>query len=332
MTDSKADWRTLYPTTSSQVEFFGIKFPDVKRDLLHKLRSQFDQFDSKKRGELEDDEAMRLLEHRGETKTVKELRQMFSKLDLDGNHKLSFLELCCAMFNKSWETLHAASGDPDQVDSLKKLASQANDHLARQAEELKKATEASNEAKQKHEHAHAHHQKAAEEKAKLEADLAEKKRIEDEKHKKDEESKKAQLNQGGAKGKAAMFQFAAAATVDTTKDNAERIKKERAEAKARQELDKKAADAKKEAEDAERKSREAAEMEAMKQKEAEEAERDRKQLEEQEAAALAAKKLRDEYLAAKAKEDEEKRHKEEEEKKKKEESKARLAAKSALWK
>jgi len=139
MTDSKADWRSLYPTTSSQVEFFGIKFPDVKRDLLHKLRSQFDQFDSKKRGELEDDEAMRLLEHRGETKTVKELRQMFHKMDLDGNHKLGFLELCCAMFGKSWETLHAVSGDPNQVDSLKKLASQASEHLARQEEELKKS-------------------------------------------------------------------------------------------------------------------------------------------------------------------------------------------------
>lgn len=332
MTDSKAEWRTLYPTTSSQVEFFLIKFPDVPRDAISKLQQQFDKEDSKHRGELEDDEALRLLEARGETKTVKEFRKMFHKLDLDGNHKLGFLELCCTMHNKSWEALHAVGGDPTQVENLKNLASQAAMHLQKQEEELKKLSSMSVEAKQKSDHAAAVLQKAAEEKAKVDAEFAEKKRQQDEKHKQEEEKKQAQLNQGGAKGKAAMFQFAAAATADTTKDNAERIKQERAEAKAKKELQAKADLAQKLASEADAEKRQALEAEAKKKQEAEEAERDRKQAEELEQAAAAAKKLRDEYLEHKKKEDDEKQAALEKKKEEEKASKARLDAKKALWK
>jgi hypothetical protein len=43
---------------------------------------------------------MRLLEARGETKSFKELRQMVADIDVDQNHKLSFLEWACGVFSK----------------------------------------------------------------------------------------------------------------------------------------------------------------------------------------------------------------------------------------
>lgn len=57
--------------------------------------------------ELEEDQAHRLFEARGETKTVVEMRELFADIDVDKNHKLSFLEWCCGAFKLSWAELHA---------------------------------------------------------------------------------------------------------------------------------------------------------------------------------------------------------------------------------
>jgi len=120
-----ATWKSRYPTSQNQAEFFLLRFEvdgGVSRSFVYELLEQFQKFDSKKSGELEEDEAMRMLEARGETKTFKELRQMVSDIDLDKNRKLCFLEWCCAVFKKSWQVLHTPSGDPNEVGKLGALA------------------------------------------------------------------------------------------------------------------------------------------------------------------------------------------------------------------
>lgn len=67
---------------------------------------EFKKFDLTHTGELDEHEAMMLLEHRGETKTVKELRAMVKDMDADGNHQLSFIELCCAVYDKPYAALN----------------------------------------------------------------------------------------------------------------------------------------------------------------------------------------------------------------------------------
>ena len=46
---------------------------------------------------------MMLLEGRGIVKTAKELRAMVSTMDVDNNHRLSFVEWCCAIFERSYQ-------------------------------------------------------------------------------------------------------------------------------------------------------------------------------------------------------------------------------------
>ena len=55
---------------------------------------------------MDDHEAMMLLESRGEVKTVVELRNMVKEIDKDGNHLVSFIEWCCALYNKPFEALN----------------------------------------------------------------------------------------------------------------------------------------------------------------------------------------------------------------------------------
>ena len=46
---------------------------------------------------------MMLLEERGIVKTAKELRAMVSTMDVDNNHRLSFVEWCCAIFERCYQ-------------------------------------------------------------------------------------------------------------------------------------------------------------------------------------------------------------------------------------
>jgi len=268
-------------------------------------------------------------ERRGETMTAQSIKKLFVVIDEDKDHRVNLLEILCAIFKTDWKHLHAASGDADAVDALGE-AKLAALKLEQEREAQKHLTaNMSEEARKQHEEAERKKREAAEQKAALEAEIARKHKEEDDKRHHEEEEKKAKVAQGGAKGRAAMFDIAAAGTKDSTASNAERIKREAQEKKAKLEMEKQHKEAAGKASEAERQHKEAEEKAAENKRQAEEAERERKELEEKEAAAAAAKKLRDEFLAAKAKEDEEKRLKEEEEKKKKEESRARLAAKQA---
>jgi hypothetical protein len=48
---------------------------------------------------------MMLLEHRGTVKTAKELMEMCGDMDKDKNHRITFVEWCCAMFHKNYDEL-----------------------------------------------------------------------------------------------------------------------------------------------------------------------------------------------------------------------------------
>jgi Ca2+-binding EF-hand superfamily protein len=50
----------------------------------------------------QENQAMMLLEHRGETKTLHELRAMVSDMDKNRDHQLSFLEWAACHYEKSW--------------------------------------------------------------------------------------------------------------------------------------------------------------------------------------------------------------------------------------
>jgi len=94
-------WKLRYPTLDAQAQFFLIKFAKtegVTHDKVYTLLEQFKQFDGHQQGELEEDEALRLLEARKETKTARELRTMVADIDFDSNRKLSFLEWSCCVF------------------------------------------------------------------------------------------------------------------------------------------------------------------------------------------------------------------------------------------
>ena len=134
-------------SNTEQAEFFLKKFnrhDDVTRPKVMILRKEFESFDTKNQGELEEDQAMRMLEARGEAKSLREIRSMVADIDIDKNRcyharikyvgksqscmvtggtaeplpplcplalrrhrKLSFLEWCCAILDKSWEELHS---------------------------------------------------------------------------------------------------------------------------------------------------------------------------------------------------------------------------------
>jgi hypothetical protein len=330
-----SEWRDLYPTTEAQENFFLIKFPDmtdaIHRKALALLRQQFDLFDSHKLGELQEDEALQLMEHRGETKTVKELRKMLAGYDLDHNHKLGFLELACVLFHKSWTDLHSASGDATQVEALSKLSAQAGQYLAEASAELDKQSTMNAEQQAAAQKAKEEAFHAAQEQAHLEAELEHKRHEEEEKKKTADEKKNAALSQGGAKGKAAMFLFAAIGTADTTADNAARIKKEAAEKKAQKEAAAKAAAAKAESEKKDREAHAAAETLAKQMEEKARAENDLKESEKQKALAEKARLEKESFDAAqKAKQAEEAKLKAEKDQKQAE-ARARLAAKAAAF-
>lgn len=84
-------------------ELFLWKWKDVSRKEVNNLLIEFRKYDYSKTGELEENHALMLLESRGETKTVIEMRETFNRIDTNKNHKLSFLEWLCYVYNKDYE-------------------------------------------------------------------------------------------------------------------------------------------------------------------------------------------------------------------------------------
>jgi len=261
--DWSLGWQERLPTVSLQAEFFLLKFPEAGREKVIELRDAFVKFDSRKIGELQEDEALRLLEYRGETKRVVELRKMVKEMDYDKNRELSFLEWCCAYFSKSWRDLHTPGKNQQEIDkALNKL------RLA-----MQKEIEAGENARRAIE------------------DDKRRQEVQQEKEEQERQKREQDLSQTGIKGMAAKFHYVATDTGDSTQNNAEKIK---AEAAARRSLkqaetDKKQAeeDRKRAEEEKARTEKEAAETHQRQQvemrekeendkREAEEKEKDRK--------------------------------------------------------
>jgi len=246
------DWPKKYPTMDLQAEFFLLKFgkdDDIVRPEVLSLKDQFKKFAKPNKGELEEDEALRLLESRDQTKTFKEMRQMVADIDIDKNRKLSFLEWACAIYSKSWDKLHALTVDPQEVAKLEALAKAAAEEEKAKRDEVERALIAENERRV--EQLRAEQKKAEKEnnveatkaaklaleaelarqaeelKAKHAAEVAEKARIE----KESAEKRSAELKRQGVAGKVALFKYAASDTQDITKKNAARIHNEVAKKK-----------------------------------------------------------------------------------------------------
>jgi len=192
-----------------------------RQDINNELR-EFKKLDLNKTGELEENHAMMLLERRGDTKTALEMRETFARIDVNNNHKLSFLEWCCYVYDKDF--------------------AETNNFVDAEAREAAMA-----EAQAAGEAARALEEAAA--KAKADEEEAARKRAEE----LERESKMT-----GVAGMSAFFKRQIESSGDTTKSNEQRIKEEAARRKALREAKKK----EKEALDAASKTKTAEEVEA----------------------------------------------------------------------
>jgi len=365
-------WQKKYPSMENQAEYFLLKFAkddDIHREEVMTLMIQFKKYAKPNKGELEEDEAMRLLEARNQTKTFKELRQMVSEIDIDKNRMLSFLEWACAIYNKSWEKLHAPSVDPEEVaraEALVKKAAEEEEARRRAEDEARKHEDEKRilELKAAQERAAADHNAdaAANAKKALDAELARqaeelRARHADEAARKaakdaEEASRRAgELKRQGVAGKVALFKYAAHDSKDSTSNNKAKIQDEVSKKKAikQQELeamakkkiaDEEIAQKKAEAEEAAVKAAKAKEeaehAAAIKaQKEAERIEAERKtaeaEVERKRTEELSDKKLRDAHEMKKRETEEKARKIKEEEEKKRAAGRALLASKASAF-
>ena len=95
-----------------QAEYFLRQFAqhsDVGRKQVKGMLKDFVKYDKGKKGHLEEDEAMMMLESRGDPTSFVELRSKVRDIDLHKKRNLTFLEWCCAVFDKSWIELHQRS-------------------------------------------------------------------------------------------------------------------------------------------------------------------------------------------------------------------------------
>jgi hypothetical protein len=233
-------WQKRYPTTEMQAEFFLLKFNkdgDVSRGSVFDLLNQFNKFDKRAKGELEEDEAMMLLEARNSTKTFTELRAMVAEIDYDKNRRLSFLEWCCAIYNKDWKTLHSPSVDPEEIKQALELQAQAEEQLNKAAAQWELSQREDEEKKFQSSLANMNAEQAAAAKSQHERELADRDAAIKAKKEAEQAAKKAALAQAGVKGAAAKFHYAAKDTADTTMDNASRIKAEAAGRKEKKRLE-----------------------------------------------------------------------------------------------
>eukprot|EP01035_Chromulina_nebulosa_P031994 gene31994-42693_t len=103
-----------------QRELFLWKYRDVSREEVTDMMKDFMKHDIGNKGHLDEHEAMMLLEGRGIVKTAKELRAMISTMDVDNNHRLSFVEWCCAIFERSYQELNNFSDEDARQSALLK--------------------------------------------------------------------------------------------------------------------------------------------------------------------------------------------------------------------
>lgn len=177
---------------AEQKELFLWKFPEVPREEVNSLLKDFIQKDSKHIGEIDEFSCLYILEHRGMTKTATELRQLVAEMDQDKNKLISFIELCCGIFQKPIGEINNFVDEEARTRAI--TAAMEASKLKRDAEtEIARAKE------------------AAELAAQIRAAAIER------------ESKLT-----GVAGAAAFFSRKAEATMDATKTNAEQITEEAA--------------------------------------------------------------------------------------------------------
>ena len=206
------------------------KFPDLDRDEVEGTLKEFQSFDLDKTDELDEAQAMQLLEARGDVHTFRELRKQFDEMDADKNRAINFLEFATYAFNKNWVELHTWADAAAYEAAMKAVAAAAAKREAAEA-----AVQA---VKKREENKAAQRAKELEEEAKLK----------------------------GVAGMAAFFKRQAEGTQDKTKSNEEIIKEQAALRKQKREAKKAQAEAAKLAEEAKKGDPEAAKKEIEKQK------------------------------------------------------------------
>lgn len=81
-----------------------------------------------------------LLEHRGQVRTARELREAVGDMDKDHNHKLSFIEWLCFHFKKSFEDLNNFVDDEARTKAMEE-AMKFGEEARLAEEEIQKAAE-----------------------------------------------------------------------------------------------------------------------------------------------------------------------------------------------
>lgn len=141
-----------------QRELFLWKFKDVTRESITEEFKSFIKHDLRKIGELDEHEALMLLEHKNLTKTATELRMLLADIDKNKDRQVNFLEWCCFVFQKPWEELNnfvdedarRAAIEEAKIAGRKAEAAQAAIERAKEIEEakaVKRARELEEEAK-----------------------------------------------------------------------------------------------------------------------------------------------------------------------------------------
>lgn len=123
-------------------ELFIWKWKDVSRNEVNALLAEFLKYDYSKSGELEENEALMLLEARGDTKTVLEMRETFARIDANNNRKISFLEWLCYVFNKDFAETNTFQDNEARAAAMDQ-ARKAGEHarLLEEEENRRKAQE-----------------------------------------------------------------------------------------------------------------------------------------------------------------------------------------------
>ena len=89
---------------------------------------------------MDEHEAAMLLEARKATKTASEIRSMISQMDADKNHRISFIEWCCAFFEKSYDDLNDFADEESRERALA-AAREAAERARKVEEEIQQAKE-----------------------------------------------------------------------------------------------------------------------------------------------------------------------------------------------
>ena len=91
----------------------------ISREEITERLTEFLRFDRSHTGELEENEALQLLEFRGDTRTFRELRTLVAEMDLDNNHKISFVEYACAIYKLDYFSLNDFADEDARQAALK---------------------------------------------------------------------------------------------------------------------------------------------------------------------------------------------------------------------